>query len=79
MARTAKKRAPIATRRKPARKGPQEAATPAPAMVRILNCLPSRDTEKDWQFENAVDAGLVAAAPIPQAKDLRESWWTIND
>jgi Papain family cysteine protease len=49
-------------------------------VVRILNCIPSRDVEKDWRFEHAVAAGLVAAAPpVPQAKDLRESWWEIGD
>lgn len=73
------------------RKRSQTKAKPAPApgnrtpqvktdaIVRILNCIPSRETEQDWRFENAADAGLVAAAPIPQAKDLRENWWTIGD
>ncbi len=27
---------------------------------RILNCIPSREPEKDWLFEHAVGAGLVA-------------------
>lgn len=50
------------------------------SVVRILNCIPSQETEKDWQFEHAVDAGLVAAVAIPQAKDLRDnSWWKIGD
>lgn len=48
-------------------------------VVRILNCIPSREVEKDWQFEHAVAAGLVAAVAIPQAKDLRDSWWEIGD
>lgn len=47
---------------------------------RILNCNPSRETDKDWRFEHAAGAGLLAAlAPIPTAKDLRESWWGISD
>ncbi len=48
---------------------------------RILNCIPSRNTEKDWHFEHASEAGLLAAAPavIPKSKDLREPWWTIGD
>jgi C1A family cysteine protease len=47
---------------------------------RILNCIPSRDTEKDWLFTHAVGAGLLAAAPpIPPSKDLREAWWDIGD
>jgi len=47
-----------------------------------LNCLPSRDTENDWQFRHAEEAGLLAAAPaaIPSSKDLRDDlWWTIGD
>jgi hypothetical protein len=47
---------------------------------RILNCIPSKDTEKDWQLMNAVGAGLLAAAPpIPPSTDLREDWWIIGD
>jgi len=58
--------------------------------LRILNCIPSRETEKDWRFEHAVGAGLVAAKaaapaagpaamPAPGGTDLREPWWTIGD
>jgi len=47
---------------------------------RILNVLPSRDTDKDWKFDNAREAGVLRAlAAIPATKDLRESWWKIND
>jgi C1A family cysteine protease len=47
---------------------------------RILNCLPSPHTEKDWAFENATKAGVVAApAALPPSKDLRESWWKISN
>lgn len=45
----------------------------------ILNCLPSRDTEKDWQMDSADAAGLLAAVPIPPSKDIRELWWSIGD
>jgi len=47
---------------------------------RILNCLPSKNTEKDWTFDNAV-AAKAAAPPgvIPESADLRESWWGIGD
>lgn len=45
----------------------------------ILNCIPSRNTERDWSFNNAGDAGLLAAAEIPPSKDLREDWWKIGD
>jgi hypothetical protein len=47
---------------------------------RILNCLPSRETENDWRVDNAVASGILrAAAPIPVRKDLREAWWKIGD
>ena len=50
-------------------------------MRRILNCTESQKTERDWKFEHAVGAGLLAAVqPIPASKDLREStWWKISD
>ena len=47
---------------------------------RILNCTPSRDTERDWQFEDAVNAELLAAPPVlPKSKNLRRAWWKIAD
>lgn len=48
---------------------------------RILNCIPSRDVERDWQLADADAAGALAAAPaaIPASKDLRAAWWKIAD
>ena len=48
---------------------------------RILNCIPSRDTARDWRIEHAVEAGLAAgpAAAIPASKDLRAAWWDIGN
>lgn len=48
---------------------------------RILNCVPSTQTELDWQLHNAQDAGLLAAGAraVPRSKDLRETWWRIGD
>jgi C1A family cysteine protease len=47
---------------------------------RILNVVPSRQTENDWQFEHADAAGLLAGpAAAPKAKDLRETWWKVGD
>ena len=48
---------------------------------RILNVVPSRETERDWRYEHADQAGLLAAAPaaLPPKKDLRETWWKIGD
>ena len=48
---------------------------------RILNCIPSRDTERDWRIEHARAAGVAgdAAARIPTRKDLRDTWWKVAD
>jgi hypothetical protein len=45
----------------------------------ILNCLPSRNIERDWSINNAGDAGLLATTTTPPSKDLREGWWKIGD
>src|SRR3954454_4525952 len=53
---------------------------PKPRVKRVLNVVPSRDTERDWQIQHADQAGLLAApAAVPKAKDLREAWWKIGD
>jgi C1A family cysteine protease len=46
---------------------------------RILNCIPSRDTNNDWLFEHSGDTAVRALAAIPVSKDLRESWWKIGN
>jgi C1A family cysteine protease len=47
---------------------------------RVLNVVPSKETEQDWQLEQADAAGLLAAAPaVPKTKDLRETWWKVGD
>src|SRR5918992_5914537 len=53
----------------------------ARSVKRILNVVPSRDTERDWRFEHADRAGLLATAraAVPASKDLRERWWKIGD
>ena len=51
-----------------------------PQVKRILNVDPSEGTEEDWGFEHAEAASVVAAAPpIPATKDLRATWWKVND
>jgi C1A family cysteine protease len=63
------------TRRAP--RAPRTRATPA---TRICNLVPSRDTEKDWKYEDAMAAGaLGAVAAIPASVDLRQAWWEIGD
>ena len=52
----------------------------AKSQIRILNCLPSKKVEQDWQVGNARTAGLLAAAPqLPPKVDLRKAWWKIGD
>jgi Papain family cysteine protease len=47
---------------------------------RILNCIPSREIERDWRLEHAEEAGVVAAPKtIPTSKDLRAAWWKVGD
>ena len=52
-----------------------------PESNRICNLVPSRATENDWSFENAVAAGALAAAPAapPASVDLRAAWWDIGN
>ncbi len=47
---------------------------------RVLNVIPSPRPERDWAADIAIEAGtLDAAGPVPNTKDLRESWWEIGD
>lgn len=47
---------------------------------RICNLVPSRDTERDWTFQDALAAGAFGApAALPPKVDLRQDWWSIND
>lgn len=55
---------------------------PAPMKThRICNLLPSRHTERNWRFEDALPASAAApqAAALPASVDLREDWWSIGD
>ncbi|WP_084501860.1 C1 family peptidase [Nocardia xishanensis] len=62
----------------PARRAGNEG--PVPAESRILNLVPSRDTEGDWTFADALAVGaLGAVAALPPSVDLRRDWWTIGD
>jgi len=71
-----------ATKKSPSKKAPSKIKKPkiSSGPKRILNVLPSKRTEDDWSFDNASEAGVLgAAAAIPATKDLRETWWKIND
>jgi hypothetical protein len=53
----------------------------APEANRICNVILSRNTERDWNIENAVQARAIAApaAALPLAVDLRAPWWKIGN
>jgi C1A family cysteine protease len=47
---------------------------------RICNLVPSKNTEADWKFEDAVQSSaLTVTAALPASKDLRASWWNVGD
>lgn len=47
---------------------------------RICNLVPSRDTARDWRFQDAITSGALAApAALPTKVDLRQPWWTIGN
>lgn len=49
---------------------------------RVLNLVPSRGTDTDWTFDDAVAGGLLAARPraaLPPSHDLRAAWWKVGD
>jgi hypothetical protein len=52
-----------------------------PEQRRILNCIPSREVDRDWRYEHAVGAGVLAVVvpPIPASKDLRATWWDVGN
>ena len=51
-----------------------------PNKKRICNVVPSKGTERDWTYDDAVAGGMVAArATLPDSHDLRETWWKVGD
>lgn len=47
---------------------------------RIVNVIPSTDTQEDWTLNTALGAGLLAApAALPPSVDLRAAWWKVGD
>ena len=52
----------------------------AEGIKRICNVVPSKGTEKDWKFEDALASGALGAVAAPPASvDLRQAWWTVGD
>jgi len=51
----------------------------AGAFRRICNVVPSKGTDRDWKYEDALSAGaLGAVAALPPSVDLRAPWWAIE-
>jgi len=52
-----------------------------PEENRICNLVPSRNTESDWNINNALAANAIAApaAVLPPSIDLRAAWWDIGN
>lgn len=51
-----------------------------PDVPYICNLIPSHETDKDWQFQAAAEAGILAApAALPASVDLRAAWWDVGD
>jgi len=48
-------------------------------ILRILNCIPSLDVKRDFNYENAMETGFIQEISIPEIYDLREENWKIND
>jgi C1A family cysteine protease len=47
---------------------------------RICNLVPSKGTETDWAYHDALAAGaLGAVAALPASVDLRANWWSVAD
>ena len=47
---------------------------------RICNLVPSKGTETDWRYADALASGVLGAvAAAPAAVDLRAAWWAIED
>lgn len=55
-------------------------ATTAKFKDRVVNLVPSRGVETDWNYTDALGASVLAApAALPKSVDLRRAWWTVND
>lgn len=77
----ARKKAKTTAKRTPKRtpKSAQPTAT-TPVHRRICNVVPSRGTEQDWTYQDAIGGGaLMAVAAPPPSKDLRAAWWAVGD
>jgi C1A family cysteine protease len=64
--------------RKPAKR--RGTVSTVPPAQRVCNLLPSKGTDADWAYADAVSSGVLgAAAALPPSVDLRAPWWAIDD
>lgn len=66
----------------PSKRGMTSITAVANAQIadRICNLVPSKAVERDWEFADALGAGVLSApAVLPTSVDLRQPWWAIND
>ncbi len=46
----------------------------------ICNVVPSKNTERDWSFDDSLETGALAGPlQLPPSVDLRAPWWPINN
>jgi C1A family cysteine protease len=65
---------------KPRVKQTATSSKPVPPTQRICNLVPSRGTEKDWTYTDALGSGALGAVAAPPASvDLRQAWWPVGD
>src|SRR5262245_53013009 len=56
------------------------AANKTAVKQRICNLVPSKGTQTDWTYNDAVAGGALGApAALPSSVDLRAAWWAIDD
>jgi C1A family cysteine protease len=68
------------TTKSTAKRSSSRRRAPAAPARRIVNLVPSQNTERDWRYQDALGSGaLTAVAALPASVDLRQAWWTIGD
>jgi C1A family cysteine protease len=76
MAKSQKRPRPLARKRRRVTRRPSSVAVTS----RICNLIPSKGTERDWSFSDAVASGaLTAVAAPPASVDRRAAWWAVDD
>ena len=67
-------------KRSPRKRTARTTASRAAATERILDCVPSRERERDWTARNVADAAPASRREArPDELDLRADWWRIGN